>query len=100
MTTFNETLTHIQNEIVDNQIINHSFKIGRQFIPIFLNKINPKKVLDTEGKYFQIENRRYTGSKAKLGYWILDLISKECKGKTFADIFAGTGIISYLASNI
>jgi len=47
---------------------------------------------------FQIESRRYTGSKAKLGVWILDLISKECKGKTFADIFAGTGIISHLAS--
>jgi adenine-specific DNA-methyltransferase len=47
---------------------------------------------------YQIESRRYTGSKAKLGGWILDLISKECQGKTFADIFAGTGIISYLAS--
>lgn len=47
---------------------------------------------------YQIESRRYTGSKAKLGDWILNLISKECEGKTFADIFAGTGVISYLAS--
>lgn len=47
---------------------------------------------------YQIENRRYTGSKAKLGEWILDLISKECEGETFADIFAGTGIMTYLAS--
>lgn len=47
---------------------------------------------------YQIESRRYTGSKAKLGNWILGLISKECEGETFADVFAGTGIISYLAS--
>ena len=47
---------------------------------------------------YQIENRRYTGSKAKLGEWILGLISKECEGETFADIFAGTGIITHLAS--
>ena len=39
---------------------------------------------------YQIENRRYTGSKAKLGEWILGLISKECEGETFADIFAGS----------
>jgi len=49
---------------------------------------------------YQIESRRYTGSKAKLGDWIFDLISKECNGKTFADVFAGTGVISYLASNL
>lgn len=47
---------------------------------------------------YQIENRRYTGSKAKLGEWIFELISKECEGKIFADIFAGTGIMTYLAS--
>lgn len=48
---------------------------------------------------YQIENRRYTGSKAKLGEWIFDLISNECDGETFADVFAGTGIMSYLALN-
>ena len=47
---------------------------------------------------YQIENRRYTGSKAKLGKWILELISQECEGETFADIFAGTGVITSLAS--
>src|SRR3989344_3344857 len=48
---------------------------------------------------YKIENRRYTGSKAKLASWIMNLISKECTGNTFADIFAGTGIISSIASN-
>jgi len=47
---------------------------------------------------FLIENRRYTGSKAKLSKWIMDLIKKNCKGKIFADIFAGTGVIAAVAS--
>ena len=47
---------------------------------------------------FNIENRRYTGSKAKLSDWIFDLISKECEGNIFLDIFAGTGVISANAS--
>lgn len=43
---------------------------------------------------FKIENRRYTGSKAKLVEWILSLIKEECKGRVFADIFAGTGVVA------
>ncbi len=46
---------------------------------------------------FHIENRRYTGSKAKLSTWILDLITKNCKGDIFADIFSGTGVIAATA---
>lgn len=48
---------------------------------------------------FKIESRRYTGSKSKLAPWIMDLIFKECEGNSFADIFAGTGVISSIASN-
>lgn len=43
---------------------------------------------------FKIENRRYTGSKAKLTDWIMSLIEENCKGKIFTDIFAGTGVIA------
>lgn len=43
---------------------------------------------------YEIWNRRYTGSKYKLADWIFDLISKNCKGNSFCDIFAGTAIIS------
>jgi adenine-specific DNA-methyltransferase len=46
---------------------------------------------------FNIENRRYTGSKAKLSIWILDLITRNCEGEIFADIFSGTGIIAATA---
>lgn len=43
---------------------------------------------------FEIWNRRYTGSKYKLSDWIAELISENCCGKSFCDIFAGTGIMS------
>ena len=43
---------------------------------------------------YRIENRRYTGNKAKLVTWIMSLIKEECEGKTFFDIFAGTGIVA------
>ena len=43
---------------------------------------------------FNIWNRRYTGSKYKLADWIKELIEKNCKGKIFFDVFAGTGVVS------
>jgi len=45
-----------------------------------------------------IENRRYIGSKTKLLDWIFGIINKECKGDSFADIFAGTGVVSARAA--
>jgi adenine-specific DNA-methyltransferase len=47
---------------------------------------------------FNIENRRYTGSKAVLANWIISIILDDCKGNSFTDIFAGTGIIAQKAS--
>jgi adenine-specific DNA-methyltransferase len=48
--------------------------------------------------YFQIYSRRYIGSKHKLLSWIFSIITKECVGNSFADIFAGTGIVAAEAS--
>ena len=45
-----------------------------------------------------IENRRYIGSKAKLTNWIFENINKECSGNSFADIFAGTGVVAARAA--
>ncbi|MGN0032056.1 MAG: DNA adenine methylase [Candidatus Gastranaerophilaceae bacterium] len=42
---------------------------------------------------FNLENRRYIGSKADLSDWIMELIQENCSGDVFADIFAGTAII-------
>ena len=50
-------------------------------------------------KKFQLHNRRYIGNKYKLLDWIFSIINKECKGKIFADIFSGTGVISMKAHN-
>lgn len=43
---------------------------------------------------YNIENRRYTGSKEKLKLWIFELINKHCQGTSFLDLFAGTGVMS------
>jgi adenine-specific DNA-methyltransferase len=49
--------------------------------------------------YLQLQNRRYIGSKHKLIEWIFSVINKECeKGNSFADIFAGTGVVSAVAA--
>lgn len=43
---------------------------------------------------FNMYNRRYTGSKYKLMDWIRELIINNCKGKSFFDVFAGTGVVT------
>ena len=49
---------------------------------------------------FNMYNRRYTGSKYKLMEWIRSLILENCKGDTFFDVFAGTGVVTeYLLSD-
>lgn len=44
---------------------------------------------------FEINNRRYTGSKYKIQNWIRKLVLENCvDSKSICDIFAGTGIIT------
>ena len=43
---------------------------------------------------FNMYNRRYTGSKYRLMKWIKELIKDNCEGKTFFDVFAGTGVVT------
>lgn len=54
------------------------------------------KILETISmQIFSIQNRRYLGNKYKLLPLIKEIIEKECcKISSFADIFAGTGIVS------
>ena len=51
-----------------------------------------------KNNYHQLQNRRYIGSKQKLINWIFSVIKQECKGTTFADVFAGTGIVGAVAT--
>jgi adenine-specific DNA-methyltransferase len=49
--------------------------------------------------YIQLQNRRYIGNKYKLIDWIFSILNRECgKGKSFIDIFAGTGVVSMVAA--
>ncbi|MDA3839888.1 MAG: DNA repair protein RadC [Patescibacteria group bacterium] len=48
--------------------------------------------------HLQLQNRRYIGSKYKLIEWIFSILEKECKGDSFADVFAGTGVVSAVAT--
>jgi adenine-specific DNA-methyltransferase len=48
--------------------------------------------------HIQLHNRRYIGNKHKLIEWIFSIVSKECSGNSFADIFAGTGVVSAVAT--
>ncbi|RIY36840.1 DNA adenine methylase [Psittacicella gerlachiana] len=44
---------------------------------------------------FEINNRRYLGSKFKLLSFIQEIVDKHCKNcQTFVDLFAGTGVVA------
>ncbi len=47
---------------------------------------------------FELHNRRYIGNKYKLTNWIFSILNKERYGYSFADIFAGTGVVGATAS--
>lgn len=47
-------------------------------------------------KYFNIENRRYLGSKARLIDFIHEVVRDNCKNvRSFMDLFAGTGNVGW-----
>ena len=46
-------------------------------------------------KFFNINNRRYTGSKYKLMPWIKDIITTHCVNhSSIFDVFGGTGVVT------
>lgn len=74
-------------------------EIEKPIYEIKAEKIQENYFYIPQIKYHQIQlhNRRYIGNKYKLIEWIFSIIQKECKGEIFADIFAGTGVISAVA---
>ncbi len=60
-----------------------------------LEELNNNEVLKEEHSLnkYNIENRRYIGSKAKLMPWIRDLLKVHTHGTSFLDLFSGTGIV-------
>lgn len=49
---------------------------------------------DVSSLTFNLENRRYIGSKYKLCDLLKELLQDYTKGNTFFDVFAGTGIVT------
>lgn len=47
---------------------------------------------------FDIQNRRYVGSKFKLKDWLKENILSNTKGDSFFDVFSGTGTVSQIFS--
>ncbi|MDR1323460.1 MAG: DNA adenine methylase [Candidatus Margulisbacteria bacterium] len=56
--------------------------------------VERQKIITQTIDTVQLQNRRYIGNKYKLVDWIFSIINKECEGYSFADIFAGTGVVS------
>lgn len=56
--------------------------------------------LQSNISYIRLHNRRYIGSKKKLTKWIFSIVNKKCEGNSFADLFAGTGVVSATAAKI
>ena len=49
---------------------------------------------------FNIKNRRYLGSKAKLLSFITEVVNKECENiNIFLDLFGGTGNVAWNFNN-
>lgn len=59
-----------------------------------LKKLESNINLNNTFGYFDLENRRYIGSKSKLSFWIRNLINEHTEGDSFFDVFAGTGVIT------
>lgn len=67
--------------------------------------INAERIIETyfhapqiRNNFFQLHSRRYIGNKYKLIKWLFSIIENECRGDSFADIFAGTGVVAAVAS--
>ena len=65
------------------QVINELQRLSDEY---YKNQFNIGK--------FNLENRRYIGSKLKLLNWISELTKTYTEGKSFFDVFAGTGVVS------
>lgn len=98
------TLRDLSNRPLDKWSLEYFDAIAKT---INKDKYNVMKEIETiygmsekVGKYgkatkeFNIENRRYIGSKARLMGWISRLIADYTEGDSFFDVFAGTGIVS------
>ena len=73
-------------------------EIQKSFFPLKQERLKPQFYSQPWENGFELHNRRYIGNKYKLTDWIFSILNKECTGNSFADIFAGTGVVGAAAS--
>lgn len=77
----------LETEKPPNQVVGSKIAIGDYLSPA------------TVASQIQLQSRRYIGNKYKLLDWIFSVIDKECRERdVFIDLFAGTGVVSAIAS--
>ncbi len=94
----NKTFEHVADAGVQGTLF-ESLEIAKPAYGINAEKIQETYFHTPQVKenHFQLHNRRYIGSKYKLIEWIFSILDKECEGKSFTDIFAGTGVVAAVA---
>lgn len=61
-----------------------------------INWSDKKEIKESERKHFSINNRRYLGNKFRITRFIREIADSSCGVySSFADIFSGTGSVSY-----
>ncbi len=92
--------THYISDGIQNSLFDLLETEKKQFHGIRAEKIQETyfHVPQTKANHFQLHSRRYIGNKYKLIDWIFSVLGKECSGESFADIFAGTGVVAAVAS--
>ena len=84
--------------IICKTFLKNLMEIQKSFFDLDPKRFKPRFYPQLWDKGFALHNRRYIGNKYKLTDWIFSIINKECEGKSFADIFAGTGAVGAVAS--
>jgi adenine-specific DNA-methyltransferase len=102
MKIINETSSNFFDiKTTENNINNSNFLIQNNLYfqeeNIDKHPNNTNHILN-EIPIINIKSRRYIGNKYQLSEWIFSIIDKECSGEVFADIFAGTGVVSAQAN--
>ncbi|SEI52299.1 DNA adenine methylase [Streptococcus equinus] len=70
--------------------------VGKERLVVMqeLEKIQKQEACSNIFGKYNLENRRYIGNKNKLLNWLSKLINEHTKGKSFFDVFAGTGVVT------
>ncbi len=88
---YNQDREWLNDQLVCDEAVKCDFLDEKNILP----PKNQTTIENLSYHPFDIESRRYIGSKAKLINWIVNgIISAAPNAHTFCDIFAGTGVVA------